>query len=270
MSAGETAGFVRRTQYRPPSGPAAVEVRARLLRFWRAVRRRLPGREGELDTPGELDRPSSRGLSRLVPSLDAAAGAEALAESLGGWLDGKADGLATRVVLAPPGSGADQVVAELARERGLEVVESPEREAAVEAPGALADALGEAAGAGEPPRVLLHLERWLLRQEEAMPALRGLIERLATDGRWLLACHSWSWAWLSRAVAAERLLGEPLVPKASGAAELSGWLSKPFSGGRITCRERSSRDRICSGGSSRESMDSRLSVVGRTSREPSF
>lgn len=247
MSAGETAGFVRRTQHRPPSGPAAVEVRARLLRFWRAVRRRLPGREEAIDTPRELDRPSTKALGRLVPSLDAAAGAEALAEALGGWLDGRADGLATRVIVAPPGSGGERMVAELAEARGLDRVQAPARDAVGDAPGALAEALGEAVGPGEPPRVLLDLERWLLRQDSAMPALRRLVERLATEGRWLIACHSWSWAWLARAVAAERLLGEPLVPKVWGAAELSAWLSKPFAGGRITCRERSSRERIFGG-----------------------
>lgn len=80
---------------------------------------------------------------------------------------------------------------------------------------------------GEGLLVIPRLEHWFLRQRDGLRAVRALLAQLAAqERRCLIACNSWSWRFLVKAVGADVLLPRPETLAAFDADQLRNWFGQ--------------------------------------------
>lgn len=238
--------FLPLSEHAAPSERSGPVARGRLRRLRRFLREHLPGGRPQAEEPSELDLPDAQLLELLIPAVDVEAGSAALASALGDWPADPGAAGGARTVVGPPGSGVQEMVAALGRERGWPEVEPPDRAELVDGGDRTSVGLEAAGNAGQPV-VVARLEHWLLRTATGLPVVRRLLHELHTRRvPALMGCDSWSWAFLCRAMAVDDLLGEPLVPRAFDGAALDRWLGAPFRSRRLDCRQAANREPVFS------------------------
>jgi hypothetical protein len=73
--------------------------------------------------------------------------------------------------------------------------------------------------------VIPRLESWYLRHSQGFTMLRALLDKITSlSTRFLLACDSWAWAYLSKALHIDALFPMPLVLEAFNQEKLECWL----------------------------------------------
>jgi hypothetical protein len=144
----------------------------------------------------------------------------ALHEALQDWWEGENVGR-IRLLLSAPYSGTQEIVAHWASAHECPILPEPRAEEIIKGNGGLKQ-LDQS-----PDRVWVipRLERFYLRQGEGLNLVRRLLEKInSAPGRFLLACDSWAWAYLSQALHIDALLPWPLVLEAFDQERLSHWL----------------------------------------------
>lgn len=201
-------------EYGIPAAPPSQRLRRGFRSWWRRL-------HPETASPAEIPlHPLAEArLDRLVPPFPVEAQVAALLEAF-------AESGERLLLLTPPdGSWAAALtrVVELLAERGTVELVSP-----LERP------LG---GLPEQARSLLvgrggvavaQLGHWFLRHQDGLAACRELLSRLAEHpSPMLVGCDTWSWLFLTRALAAPAFLPDPRVPAALDAAGVESWLAVP-------------------------------------------
>lgn len=211
--------FVPLDEHSVPTAAAADRVRGGLGRLWD----RLIGPRSEEDAAehAKPQPPPRSVLDEAAPAPDWGGASEALDAALGPWADGGSSGDDNvRIVVGPSGNAADDVVRTWARSRRWQIIEPPGIEEIL--------AGGEdwlaAIPRDETPRVLERLDRAYLRHHNGLDLVQRFIERLSSGKeRFVVGCGSWSWAYLSRALDIDAVLGLPLALQALDHNRLREW-----------------------------------------------
>jgi hypothetical protein len=211
--------LTRLDQFRRPTASARETMRKGFRGLWDRLRWRRPAPE-----PPELE----MALEPMPGTVLAEAASEpdwrdavpALHEALQDWWEGENVGR-IRLLLSAPYSGTQEIVAHWASAHECPILPEPRAEEIIKGNGGLKQ-LDQS-----PDRVWVipRLERFYLRQGEGLNLVRRLLEKInSAPGRFLLACDSWAWAYLSQALHIDALLPWPLVLEAFDQERLSHWL----------------------------------------------
>lgn len=229
MSQQETSSlwsFVPLAEYSVPAAPTAERVRSGFGRLWD----RLRGSGAAADDGARVapEAPSAALLEQAVPRPSWSGAVHALEAALGPWAEGGGPSEGNvRVVVGPSGAAADEVVSAWADSRRWPVVGPPPTEQIL-AGGE--DWLAGMAG-DEAPLAITCLDRFYLRHHDGLALVERLIERLCSStGPVLVGCGSWSWAYLSRALEADAMLGQPLALQALDHLRLGDWFGQLAAG----------------------------------------
>ncbi len=239
--------YVSAAEYVPPSDLSSETLRG-FRRVWKSalgVVRRAKDSDAE---PPPHERPSAELLTGVLPELDA----EEMARALGAALEERHDlasGAARAgVVVGPPGSHLGEVMTALARGREWRELEPPPRVELLGGAEEVRKQLEALEAESDRPTVISQLDRWLLRSESALPAVRSMLERVrGMPSPVLVGCDSWAWSFLDHTVGVGDLLGEPLTLAALDARALAGWLGPPLRSKGFACRSTGKRNEVIFG-----------------------
>jgi hypothetical protein len=211
--------FVRLDQFRLPPEHTRVRMRQGLLGLWDRLTRGhsvadSPRVEMSLATmPSEL-------LAEAAPTPDWRAGVSALQESLENWWKERAGKV--QIVVGAPYSGTAEIVSEWASVFQCPVLPDPPLDSIKEDGTQWLEEIDK-----YPDRVWVipRLERCYLRHSQGFGLLRALFDKITSySTRFLLACDSWAWAYLSKALHVDALFPTPLVLEAFTQEKLECWL----------------------------------------------
>ncbi len=146
---------------------------------------------------------------------------EQLDAAIDEWLADEGANARVLLVVMPP-CDTRNLVARLARQRGLDILDEPGRNALLQ-PGSVPDAsfIADSVEVLAIPR----LERWFLRHRHGLELVRRLLAEVAdTDRRCLIAVNAWGWSFVAKATRADLILPAPVTPSAFDAQRLRDWL----------------------------------------------
>jgi hypothetical protein len=209
--------FVNLNQYRLPPEPAGEKVRKGLLGFWDRLKRsrapRSPNLEIDLKAmPGNL-------LDQAAPVPDWQDGVPALHEAVQDWWQERAGKF--QILIGAPYSGTAEIAEKWAYAFQCPVLPDPPLEEIKSGGHKWLIQLDKS-----PDRVWVipRLERFYLRHSQGLAMLRVLLDKIGSfPTRFLLACDSWAWAYLSKALHIEALFPTPLVLEAFNQEGLDRW-----------------------------------------------
>jgi hypothetical protein len=167
-----------------------------------------------------------------------------LEDALQNWFFTRDPKRSVKVIVGPPGSNVDRTVAALARKKGWPIV-GPPMPAEILAGGDAwmknldSDALL--------PVVIPKLGNCFLRHHKGLELLGQLLDWLESSRRrCLLACDSWAWAFLVKALRVDAMLPTPLTLAPLDGKRLQFWLPTlaRAGGGRFAFRDASSGQSI--------------------------
>lgn len=214
--------FVRLEDYSPPAAPAVERVQGGLGRLWVRLR-------GSKADEGRSERvvpeaPPSAVLDEAAPAPSWSGAIQALDAALGPWAEGGGSRDANvRVVVGPSHAAPDDIVGAWARSRRWKIIDPPGPEEILTGG---KDWLAGVASSDR-PRVLRRLDQLYLRHHDGLELVERLVERLsAGEERVLIGCGSWSWAYLTRALGIEVVLGRPLALQALDHQRLRDWFGQ--------------------------------------------
>ncbi len=210
--------FIRLEHYLKPSEPARETVRRGWRGFWERLRRTQPSTPlmAQIDlglVPDEfLDQAApAPSWQEAVPALD-----EVLPNRWKGFQDA-----GVRVVVGAPWSGTPEMVAYWAETHSFYLVEAPASEVLLSGAGEWQKPLENY---DHVPWVIPRLDHWYLRHSHGLRPLRQLLEKICTRSQpTLLACNTWAWAYLSKALQIHALLPAPLILEAFDQERLERW-----------------------------------------------
>jgi hypothetical protein len=211
--------FTRLDRFRRPPASARETVRKGFRGLWdRIRRRRLAPEPPTLDI--ELEAMPGTILAEAAPDPDWRDAAPALHEALQDWWAGENVGK-VRVLIGAPYSGTQEIVAHWASAHGCHFPPEPTPEEIIRGN----QGLEQLDQGPEKVWVIPRLERFYVRQGQGLNLVRRLLEKINTSpGRFLLACDSWAWAYLSQTLNIDVLMPWPLVLEAFDQKRLGYWL----------------------------------------------
>jgi hypothetical protein len=210
--------FVNLSQYRVPPEPTGQAMRKGLLGIWDRLKRtrvqdRSPTIEIDLEyMPGDL-------LAEAAPAPDWQEGVPALHEALQDWWQERSGKF--QVLVGAPYSGTSEIASHWASAFGCPVLPDPPLEEIKAGGHKWLEQLDK-----DPDRVWVipRLERFYLRHSQGLALLRVLLDKITClPTRFLLACDSWAWAYLSKSLHLEALFPTPLVLGAFNQDGLDRW-----------------------------------------------
>ncbi|MFY3386839.1 hypothetical protein [Paracidovorax sp. MALMAid1276] len=211
-------------RYTAPSMPTEHTVR----RAWKRVRRRLLGSGGAPVLQQEALERASLACMDALALPPAGLLHRAIDDELREWLRQPSPDRWQRVLVMPP---CDQpgVVEAWARAAGHTVLIPPALRAGTPGPDVhtLNEAEDLAALDGSGLVVIPRLEHWFLRHRDGLHRVRRLLAQLAAqERRCLIACNSWAWRYLVKAVGADVLLPRPQTLAPFDAELLKDWFGQ--------------------------------------------
>jgi hypothetical protein len=146
----------------------------------------------------------------------------ALQTALEAWLTAETSMSPVQVIVGAPYSGISQGLSTWARRHGYHRIDAPTPEQILAGADDWFATLESRIG---PPFVLPHLGRHYLRHTAGLSFLRRLLDWLGSVARrGLIACDSWAWAYLSKALQIDALFPSPLTLEAIDHERLQRWL----------------------------------------------
>ena len=213
--------YIPMNQYSRPIQPTTETVRQGIASFWNRVH---PVSRMSMMRWEKLDTISPYLLNRAAPTPDSTQIVTALHDALQGWHNKSGNDAAqsVRVIVGAPGSSVDQVVTEMARQEGWQIIGSPSAAQILEGGAAWMEKVTED---GLGPLVLPRLGKCYLRHQEGLHLMSRLLDWMQTSNRrCLIACDSWAWAYLVKALQIDVLLPTPLALAPFDGARLQFWL----------------------------------------------
>jgi hypothetical protein len=211
--------FIRLDQFRLPPEHTHERMRRGLLGLWD----RLTGGRATVESPTvemDLEAMPSELLAEAAPTPDWGAGVTALQEALDDWWKERAGKV--QIVVGAPYSGTAEIVSQWASVFQCPVLSDPSPDHIKEGGSQWLEEIDQ-----YPDRVWVipRLERCYLRHSQGLGLLRALFDKITTySTRFLLACDSWAWAYLSKALHVDALFPMPVVLEAFTQEKLDRWL----------------------------------------------
>lgn len=234
-------------EYNVPSPPVSHAARWGARRLWRWARGLVANtKDASNDKTFDVDRPSAELLHSLTTEPDWSEAARRLDHSLGDdWFNNRRPTRLVRACVGAPGCNISGILQRLAQQRGLSVLAPPPPESLLNSTGLNASDRQSPSESADAILVIPNLERWFLRHENGLTALRALIEQLASGGqRALIGCDSWAWSFLQRAVGIEGLLGQPQSLAPFDACRLDLWFRSSLKLQTFEFRERDGNQEV--------------------------
>ncbi len=212
--------YIPMNQYSRPMQPATETMRQGIVSFWNRVH---PVSRMSLAKWEKLDTISPYLLNRAAPTPDSTQIVAALHTALQGWhKSGNDAAQSVQLIVGAPGSGVDRIVTEMARQEGWQIVGAPSSAQILEGGTAWLEKVTED---GLRPLVLPQLGKCYLRHQEGLQLMSRLLDWIQTSNRrCLIACDSWAWAYLVKALQIDVLLPMPLTLAPFDGARLQFWL----------------------------------------------
>ncbi len=211
--------YIPLTQYEKPHAPAGQVVRGGLTSTWRLLRPK--SRQGGFDQ-AKLSAAPPYLLNRAAPEPDLDQMVNALGDAMQNWSFTKDSKKSVKVIVGPPGSNVDQAVATLAIRKGWTKLGPPTATEILSGGRAWFNNLE---GDELVPLVIPRLGACFLRHQDGLNLISRLLDWLeSTRRRCLIACDSWAWAYLVKALRIDAILPLPLALAPIDAARLQFWL----------------------------------------------
>lgn len=211
--------FVPADAFAAPPAPAREIVRKRVDWFRQRLQDVTPA---ELARKRELRAIPTHLLNWAAPPPSATQGSLALEAALESWMSTRRPSLPVQVVIGAPGSGVEQVVVDLARRMQWKLIPPPSYDEILDGG---REWLGQFSEADDVPLVLPRLGKCYLRHQEGLELMDRLLDWLAvTKRRCLIACDSWAWSFLQRAVQVDAMLPSTWTLAPFHAERLQFWL----------------------------------------------
>jgi len=211
--------YIPLTQYEKPHAPAGQVVRGGLTSTWRLLR---PKSRQASFNQGKLCAAPPYLLNRAAPEPDLDQMVNALEDALQNWSFAKDSKKSVKVIVGPPGCNVDQAVATLAARKGWAKLGPP---TATEILSGGRAWLKNFEGDELVPLVIPRLGECFLRHQDGLTLISRLLDWLeSTRRRCLIACDSWAWAYLVKALRIDAILPLPLALAPIDAARLQFWL----------------------------------------------
>ncbi|MCP5097922.1 MAG: hypothetical protein GY943_20435 [Chloroflexi bacterium] len=211
--------YVPLNQYERPNPPAREAMRNGVVSFWKRLH---PVNQLNLMRRKELQSIPPYLLNRAAPVPDSNQVMHALDMALQGWRQSKEVRQTVQVIVGPPGSGVAEVVTELAKNKGWQIVGAPTTSQILEDGSAwLANVMED----NLTPLVIPWFGKCFLRHQEGLTLMSRLVDWLqGTKRRCLIACDSWAWAYLIKALQIDVMLPIPLTLAPFDGTRLQFWL----------------------------------------------
>ncbi len=211
--------FIPTNDYIVPAAPPREAVRKRLNWFRHRLQTVSPA---ELARKRDLRAIPQHLLNWAAPPPSPTQGMLGLELYLNEWMQSRRPQFPVQVVIGPPGSGAEQIVADLARRKQWKLIRPPSYEQILAGGDQWLAQFNEKE---ETPLVLPQLGKCYLRHQEGLELMDRLLDNLAiTRRRVLIACDSWAWAFLRKAVQVDAMLPVATSLAAFHAERLQFWL----------------------------------------------
>ncbi len=177
--------------------------------------------EGPMLSNDRLQRATPERLDDIVGPPAFGSLLDELDHTLGDWCAEAQPAAWLQLVVLPPGDRNGLMTA-WAERHGHSLLPAPSRAQLLAGqPNVLPDLEGDGV------LVLPELERWFLRHRNALQALRTLLIGIGQlERHCVIGCNSWAWAYLSRALAVDRVLPTAMTFKAFDADRLRDWFSR--------------------------------------------
>ncbi|MCA9921631.1 MAG: hypothetical protein KC421_04630, partial [Anaerolineales bacterium] len=227
--------YVPMHQYSRPGFPAGEAVRKELVSFWHRMH---PVAQLNRFKQKELRSIPPYLLDRAAPAPAAEQNMCALQVALQNWRQSRDVNETVQVIVDPPGSGGTGAVVNLAKRKGWQIIGPPSPEQILSGGEAW---LEQVMADGLVPLVLPYLGKCYLRHQEGLHVISRLLDWLqTTKRRCLIACDSWAWAYLVKALQINVMLPEPMILASFDGPRLQFWLpflSRRIHKGRFTFRD---------------------------------
>jgi hypothetical protein len=212
--------YIALPEYSKPVAPTGEVVRGRLASARKLLR---PNRRPGNAVCDSLSNAPPYLLNRAAPAPDLEQMVTALEVTLHNWFFTRDPKRSVKIVVGPPGSNVEQTVAAYGRRKKWPVF-GPPTPAEILAGGRAW--LENLQGDEITPVVIPRLGSCYLRHHNGLALLGRLLDWLESSRRrCLLACDSWAWAYLTRALHIDAMLPTPLTLAAIDGKRLQFWLA---------------------------------------------
>lgn len=211
--------YITMPMFQRPPAPAREVVRKEVTSFWKRLH---PTRMIKRDGHNQLCTIPPYLLNRAAPPPNLEQAVTALEEALEGWRYSKDFNNIIKVIVGPPGSSIDQIVANLARRNDWQIVGPPTTHEILAGGQRWLENITQEEIA---PLVLPRLGKCYLRHQDGLKLISRLLDWLqTTKRRCLIACDSWAWAYLSNTLQIDVMLPTPITLAPLDGARLHFWL----------------------------------------------
>lgn len=202
-----------------PGAPARETVRKGFTQFWERLRNSSPS---QFERSRSLRSVPHYLLNWASPPPSSTQAVLSLRHALGQWLQKPRPEQPVQVIVGPPGSGVDQAVRDFGKSLGWRYVAPPTSEEILDGGRSWLEKLIDGR---DDPIVIPQLGKCYLRHHEGLDLMNRLLDWLEmTDRRCLIACDSWAWAFLVKAMQIDAMLPGPLALASFHAERLQFWL----------------------------------------------
>ncbi len=195
-------------------------------RWWRKLRHAL-GSDVEriIIGAGALKCSEVEQLDAVAPSPAFGPVQDELQSTLQDWLADEAPSGWLKLVVLPPCDDAG-VLENWATEQGHSTLEAPSRADLLSGDKKISLELAEAFSGESRVLVIPRLERWFIRHRDGLTHLRALLDALdGLEQHCVIGCNSWAWAFVQKAVGAERILPTGMTFQSFDEPRLRRWLA---------------------------------------------
>lgn len=232
------------SEFKSPAQPARERVRRGLVNVFSDLFKK------DAQTPwlaqAEFQSVPQFLLNRVAPEPDLSPAVDELGNYFSAWLAKLRPRQNVQVLVAPPGARLSTIVRRFAEQKGWKIIGAPGGERLL----SLTDdwLTSQLNSAGDEPIVIPRLENWYLRHHDGLHFIRTLVDWTeSTNKRIMIACDSWTWAYLVRVIDIDTVLPMPHTVQPFDAARLEGWLNslgKPSRMGQYTVRHMASGEPV--------------------------
>jgi hypothetical protein len=192
--------------------PAGMALKSEVSSFWRKLFRRAGNGDQGVEV-GALQRLNERRLQNLIPQLDESDYFEAFDQLP--MLQSRNLNSMPVFLIEPPFSHLDDKLNTWAAKSGRTVVDPPEN--------LLGGAPFDDKDIPEGDWIIPNLERWFIRHPRGLEQVRSLFRYLVENdtSRGIIACHSWSWNFLQKAIGIQPPQNRLYTLKSTGVEEFA-------------------------------------------------
>jgi hypothetical protein len=213
--------WIRLEEYGVPTEATTEVVRKGIRGLWERLRPAASANESTIVRPDWRVAPEKL-LEHVAPSPCWEEPGATLQTALEEWLTAETSMAPMQVIVGAPYSGIPQIVSRWARLHGWHLIDAPIPEQIL-AGGDEWFAMRK--GSANLPFVLPHLGRHYLRHTEGLSFFRRLLDGLwSVARRGVIACDSWAWAYLGKALQIDALFPPPWTLQAFDHLRLQHWL----------------------------------------------